>query len=143
VQQLVRRVKYSTLGKLLTAKERFPADTTPYLPDDDDAAKVLFPEYLTCEDKSLFVASHLIQWLACENQRESVVAELAKLKARVGHGGASRTAAELILAEVRQRVNTKPPRSHFVSGMSVASSGGAEMPAAPSKPTRQKLPRAA
>src|SRR4029077_9518254 len=63
VQQFFRRVKYITLVNLLTAKELFPADTTPYTPDDADAARVLFPEYLTCEDKSLFIASHLIQWL--------------------------------------------------------------------------------
>jgi hypothetical protein len=62
---------------------------------------------------------------------------------RVGHGGASRSAAELILAEVRQRVKTNHPQPHFVPGMIVRSSGSAEMPAAPSKPARQKLPRAA
>jgi lipid-A-disaccharide synthase len=143
VQQFFRRVKYITLVNLLTAKELFPADTTPYTPDDADAARVLFPEYLTCEDKSLFIASHLIQWLACENQRESVVAELAKLKARVGHGGASRSAAELILAEIRLTSIAKPPKPHFVQGMIVASSGEAELPATPAQRRSRKLPRAA
>ena len=142
VQQLFRRVKYITLVNLLTAKELFPADTTPYTPDDPDAARVLFPEYLTYEDKSLFIASHLIQWLACENQREGVVAELAKLKARVGHGGASRMAAELILAEVSEHALVKPPKPHFIPGMIVASSGKAKLPAAADR-TRQRLPRAA
>ena len=143
VQQFFRRVKYITLVNLLTAKELFPADTTPYTPDDADAARVLFPEYLTCEDKSLFIASHLIQWLACENQRESVVAELAKLKARVGHGGASRSAADLILAEIRLTSIAKPPKPHFVQGMTVASSGEAELPATPAQRRSHKLPRAA
>ena len=143
VQQLFRRVKYITLVNLLTAKELFPADTTPYTPDDADADKVLFPEYLTHDDKSLFIASHLIQWLACENQRDSVVAELAKLKARVGHGGASRAAAELILVEVRNRSATKQPRPHFTPGTIVPSSSGTEHAAEAPRPNRRKVPRAA
>ena len=85
-------MKYITLVNLLTAKELFPADTTPYTPDDADADRVLFPEYLTCEDKSLFIASHRSSMVGLRESRESVVAELAKLKARVGHGGTSRSA---------------------------------------------------
>ena len=87
VQQFFRRVKYITLVNLLTAKELFPADTTPYSPNDADADRVLFPEYLTSEDKSLQIASHVIQWLCQRSAAKSAIAELAKLKARVGHGG--------------------------------------------------------
>jgi lipid-A-disaccharide synthase len=47
VQEFFRRVKYITLVNLLTAKQLFPADTTPYDPSDLDADRVLFPEYLT------------------------------------------------------------------------------------------------
>lgn len=127
VQQFFRRVKYITLVNLLTAEELFPADTTPYDPSDRDADRVLFPEYLTCEDKSLNIAAHVISWLADEDRRESLVAELAKLKARVGHGGASQVAARLILAEAAARGRKSPPRPHYLPGMTVASSGGATM----------------
>ncbi len=126
VQQLFRRVKYITLVNLLTAKELFPADNTPYSPTDPDADCVLFPEYLTYEDKTFQIASHVIGWLANDDQREGLVARLAELKAKVGHGGASSTAAQLILAEAQRGMRTAPPKPHFKPGMLVASSGRAE-----------------
>ncbi|HTQ38959.1 MAG TPA: lipid-A-disaccharide synthase [Pirellulales bacterium] len=128
VQQMFRRVKYITLVNLLTAKELFPSDTTPYSPTDPDADRVLFPEYLTYEDKSLQIAAHVTQWLASDERRDGLIAQLAELKAKVGHGGASQMAAELILAEAEHhaRLHSQPPRPHFTPGMIVASSGGAE-----------------
>jgi lipid-A-disaccharide synthase len=126
VQEFFRRVKYITLVNLLTAKELFPADTTPYDPADVDADRVLFPEYLTCQDKSLAIAGHLVRWLADDRAREELVAELAKLKARVGHGGASQTSAELILQEIKRQNRIAPPKPHLRPGMTVVSSGGAE-----------------
>ena len=51
------------------------------------------------------------------------VAELAELKARVGHGGASRRGAEYIL-NVLDRRTMAVPAPHFRAGMVVASSGG-------------------
>lgn len=126
VQAFFRRVKYITLVNLLTAKELFPADTTPYRPDDPDADRVLFPEYLTYEDKTLQIASHVIGWLARDDHREGLVARLAELKAKVGHSGASSTAAQLILAEAQQHVHVAPPKPHFLPGMVVASSDQGE-----------------
>jgi lipid-A-disaccharide synthase len=111
VQGFFRRVKYITLVNLLTTKELFPRDTTPYDPDQPGAEHVLFPEYLTCEDKSQQVAAHVITWLTDRDERESLVAELAKLKAQVGHGGACRSATEYILAELDRRQSV--PRPHF------------------------------
>ena len=64
---------------------------------------MLFPEYLTSGDKSLEIAAHVIRWLVMDETREGLVAELAKLKARVGHGGASRIAADYILDAVTRR----------------------------------------
>ena len=87
--------------------------------------RVLFPEYLTCEDKSAQIAGHIVKWLKDADLREGVVAELAKLKARVGHGGASRMAAEYIVNAVENK-SIPVPRPHFVPGMRVASSGGGE-----------------
>jgi lipid-A-disaccharide synthase len=57
----------------------------------------LFPEYLTCEDKSAEVAGHIIEWLTDPASRAARVEALKQLKARVAHGGASQRAAEYIL----------------------------------------------
>jgi lipid-A-disaccharide synthase len=91
VQGFFRKARYITLVNLLSDRE-------------------LFPEYLTYEDKSAAIASHVVRWLVDENRREDLVAELAKLKARVAHGGASRTAAEYILRALvaRRRLVPRP-----------------------------------
>jgi lipid-A-disaccharide synthase len=82
---------------LLTTRELFPADVTPYDPNQPDADEVLFPEYLTCEDKSPQIAAHVIEWLTDAGKRQARVEQLARLKAQVAHGGASGRAAEYIL----------------------------------------------
>jgi len=112
VQSLFRKVRFITLVNLLNAKELFPAKVTPYDPKEPGAERVLFPEYLTWEDKSLQIAGHITRWLVDDNRREGLIAELAKLKARVGHGGASRTAADYILRELNRR-GSIVPRPHF------------------------------
>lgn len=124
VQSFFRKVKYITLVNLLTADELFPADVTPFNPDLPGGERVLFPEYLTSEDRSERLARHVIDWLADEPRRRRLIGELVKLKVRVGHGGASRRASEYIL----QALGASPPavpRPHFLPGMRVASSGGA------------------
>ncbi|MFH1264517.1 MAG: lipid-A-disaccharide synthase [Planctomycetota bacterium] len=97
VQPFVRKVKYITLVNLLTTDELYPKDITPFDPNQPDADRVLFPEYLTCADKSSQIAAHVIEWLTDPAKREARVAELARLKAEVAHGGASARAAEYIL----------------------------------------------
>ena len=52
VQKHFRHTRYITLVNLLTAKAVFPRDLTPYDPASPADANVLFPEYLTCENKS-------------------------------------------------------------------------------------------
>ncbi|HUY33645.1 MAG TPA: lipid-A-disaccharide synthase [Pirellulales bacterium] len=129
VQGFLRKVKYITLVNLLVADELFPKDVTPYDPSQPGAERVLFPEYLTCEDRSRQVAAHVIEWLTDEAKRRRRVAELVRLKVRVGHGGASRRAAEYIVRVLESR--PRPiPRPHFLPGMRVASSGGAILHAA-------------
>ena len=132
VQAKFRKVKYITLVNLLAAKEIFlrpaaeaanSAATSTVPRSDNDRA--LFPEFLTCEDKSLEIAAHIIRWLRDEEARDGLVAELAKLKARVGHGGASRMATQYILDQLARRP-TSVPHPHFAPGMKVISSGGAE-----------------
>ncbi|HVX16152.1 MAG TPA: lipid-A-disaccharide synthase [Pirellulales bacterium] len=123
VQSFFRRVKFITLVNLLTADEIFPEDVTPYDPAAPGSERVLFPEYLTCEDRSERLARHVIEWLDDEPRRRKLIGELVKLKVRVGHGGASRRASEYILATL----GTAPPavpRPHFLPGMKLASSGG-------------------
>lgn len=126
LQKFIRKSKYITLVNLLAAKDPLGIATgheralaAPERP--------LFPEFLTYQDCSLGVAAQLIRWLLDGEQREGLVAELAKLKARVGHGGASQAAAAYILNTLDNR-RTPTPRPHFLPGMKVASSGGALSP---------------
>jgi lipid-A-disaccharide synthase len=97
VQGFFRKVKYITLVNLLAADDPFPQDVTPYDPNQPGAEKALFPEYLTCEDKSRQIAAHVIQWLNDAGEREASVARLLELRAKFGAGGASGRAAEYIL----------------------------------------------
>ena len=113
VQKFFRKVKYITLVNLLTTDEIFPEDVTPYDPSQPDADRVLFPEYLTCEDKSTQVANHVIEWLTNDSARQKRVAQLRELRDEVGHGGAASHAADYIL-ETLQGKETRPPRPHFL-----------------------------
>jgi len=97
VQKRFRKVKYITLVNLLSTGELYPLDLSPYDPAQPDAEQVLFPEYLTCEDKSTAVGGHIIEWLKEPAALARNVAALEKLKAEVAHGGASARAAEYIL----------------------------------------------
>jgi len=112
VQKRFRRVKYITLVNLLVAKEVFPKDTTPYDPESDTADEALFPEYLTCEDKSPQLARHILQWLQNPEERAKLVERLSRLKAEVGHGGASSSAAQYIL-DALDRQPALEVRTHF------------------------------
>ncbi|MEX2185926.1 MAG: lipid-A-disaccharide synthase [Pirellulales bacterium] len=116
VQSYFRKVKYITLVNLLCTDELFPSDTTPFDPRQPDADRVLFPEYLTYEDKSLQVAAHVVEWLGDASARARRVAELEALRARVAAGGASGVAADYILDEVdrRRSLTHRPPRPHFL-----------------------------
>jgi lipid-A-disaccharide synthase len=98
VQRHFRKVKYITLVNLLAAEDVFSGDTAPYDPAAPDADRVLFPEYLTCQDKSRQLAAHLVAWLTDRTQRERLVARLDELKSEIGHPGAAAKAAQYILA---------------------------------------------
>jgi lipid-A-disaccharide synthase len=113
VQKRFRRVKYITLVNLLAAGNVFSADLTPYDPDSPDAARALFPEYLTCEDKAPQLARHVVGWLTRPDERAALVERLARLREHVGQGGAARAAAQHILAELARRP-CPAPRPHHV-----------------------------
>jgi len=112
VQKYFRKVRYITLVNLLTATDLFPKRVATYDPADPVDAHVLMPEYLTCEDKSAAVAEHMIDWLTQPEMRASRIAQLAELKERVGHGGASQRAAEYIL-HVLEASQRPALRTHF------------------------------
>ena len=82
---------------LLSADGLADEDLTPYDPAQADADRILFPEYLTHEDKSAQIAGHIVEWLTDPAKRAARVEALTALKDRVAHGGASGRAAEYIL----------------------------------------------
>ena len=114
VQQFFRKVRYITLVNLLVADDRFPRRVATYDRDDPADAKVLMPEYLTCEDKSQQVAEHVVEWLTEPAIRAARVAELAELKEVVGNGGASRRATDYLLRALDAAATRRRPlRTHF------------------------------
>jgi lipid-A-disaccharide synthase len=114
VQKRFRRVKYITLVNLLTGGELFPADTTPYDPDSPDEQHVLFPEYLTCHDRSPQLARHVITWLTDADARAELECRLRRLAGEVGHGGAATTAAAYIVEHAGPTPTVLPP--HYLPG---------------------------
>ena len=113
VQRFLLKVKYITLVNLLAVDDPFAGDLKAPDPSQPDAESVLFPEYLTCKDKSAQIAAHVVRWLTDPAKREARIAELARLRDEVGQGGASRRAAEYILKTLLQRP-APIPRPHFL-----------------------------
>jgi len=97
------------------AQEKRPATAVAGGPEDQHATlgsgEALFPEYLTCEDKSAEIAEHIIQWLTDPASREALVKSLEELKARVAHGGASGRAADYILDVVSGQSSAPTPHA--------------------------------
>ena len=113
VQKLFRNVKYITLVNMLACDDAFGRDISLYDPESPGAEKVLFPEYLTCEDRSAQIARHVIEWLTNDAAREQLVDRLGELRAVVAHGGAAAKAAQYILTEL-DRPSVVVPRPHFI-----------------------------
>jgi lipid-A-disaccharide synthase len=111
VQRFFRKVRYITLVNLLTAKDLFPKRVATYDPADPQDAGALMPEYLTCTDRSQQVAVHVIEWLTDSGSRARRARQLAELKERVGHGGASQRAADYLLEMLDAR-RQPPLRTH-------------------------------
>jgi lipid-A-disaccharide synthase len=113
VEYVVRRflitVKYVTLVNLLADEQPFARNPRPFDPTAKDAAQVPFPEYPTSEDKSRELAQHTVQWLTRPDIYQAKVAQLAALKAKFGHAGASRRAAEYILRTLREEPVVETP----------------------------------
>jgi lipid-A-disaccharide synthase len=112
VQGYVRKVKYITLVNLLSTGGLECDDIAPYDASQPDADRVLFPEYLTDEDKSPQIAGHVIEWLTDPAKLAERTDALICLKNEVAHGGASRRAADYILGTLSQR-SPSVPQPHF------------------------------
>jgi lipid-A-disaccharide synthase len=110
VQSFFRKVKYITLVNLLSTDGLEEEMGTP--PSD----RVLFPEYLTCEDKSAEIAAHIVEWLNDPASRSARVEALTELKDRAAHGGASGRAAQYILDALALR-RPSAPRPHRAKEM--------------------------
>ncbi|MBX7167178.1 MAG: lipid-A-disaccharide synthase [Pirellulales bacterium] len=96
VQTFFRKAKYITLVNLL-------ADEDPLAGRPRDAAPpdaLLFPEYLTWQDRSADLARHVLGWLNDPAAHARRVGELEALRDRFGQSGAAVKAARLILASV-------------------------------------------
>jgi lipid-A-disaccharide synthase len=102
VQGLFRKVKYITLANLLECDNIHPSDLSPFDPNQADAERVPFPEYLTYEDRSEQLAAHVREWLTDENRLRERRVLLHRLKDSTARAGASRRAAEHILTELEQ-----------------------------------------
>jgi len=100
VQAQFRRVRYITLVNLLTTDDLFPQNVGVYDPQDPADAHVLMPEYLTYEDRSPQLASHALEWLTDSAAYQQRVQALGVLRDKVGHGGASKRAADYLLREL-------------------------------------------
>lgn len=111
-QKRFRKVKYITLVNLLLLENLETDDLTPYHPEAPDADQVLFPEYLSWQDRSNEIAGHIVQWLTDHQQRGSLVARLESLRDEVGSGGATARAAQYILNHLT--VKPAKTRPHYV-----------------------------
>ena len=138
LQQFFRKVKYITLVNLLSVKDPFDPDITPYHPSQADAADVLFPEYLTCSDRSADVARHVIEWLTDSTKRSACREALGDLCERVGHPGACENAVRLILADLHSKLAAEAAAAEQqaqpqVSSTETEQAAQAEAPAAAAK----------
>ncbi|MCA9248512.1 MAG: lipid-A-disaccharide synthase [Planctomycetales bacterium] len=123
IQQFMRKVEYITLVNLLMHERLRPRKPGNYDPDRPGAEEVLFPEYLTCADRSDDIARHVTNWLANPPERRRKIEQLAQLRERIASGGASGRGADYIL-EALLRKPASPPRPHL-SGYQLANAGRA------------------
>ncbi|MCL6502168.1 MAG: lipid-A-disaccharide synthase [Pirellulales bacterium] len=111
VQGWFRRVKYITLVNLLAARTIFVRRAADFDPHRDGGDEMLFPEFLTCEDRTGEMAAQIIRWLVDPLARRERMARLARLKVRVGMDGATRRAAKYVLRVLE--APARVPAPHF------------------------------
>jgi lipid-A-disaccharide synthase len=93
VQPFFRKVRYITLVNLLASENRYCTRAELDAPTRED---VPFPEYLTCEDRSVEMARDLIRWLHDPEAWQATVSQLETLRDAFGVPGASWSAAAYV-----------------------------------------------
>ncbi|MCE9604872.1 MAG: lipid-A-disaccharide synthase [Planctomycetia bacterium] len=114
VQNFFRQVPYITLVNLLATgrleRDR-AAEGRGESPLDDP--RVLFPEFLSAEDRSPEMGTQVVEWLTNEAVRERTIGRLARLCDEVGGGGASARGADYIV-NVLEPSPTPIARPHYL-----------------------------
>ncbi|MBE6428259.1 MAG: lipid-A-disaccharide synthase [Planctomycetaceae bacterium] len=100
-QKFLRRSKYITLVNLLAVPNPFRSLNPEYHPNGPDAKEVIFPEYLSCLDRSGWIADDLLKWLKDQTLHQQCVQRLEKMREEIGQPGAARNAAEKILENIK------------------------------------------
>ena len=105
VQRFFRKVRYITLVNLLTTDDLFPeAGGRRTIPNDPVDAHVLDAGVSHVRGQVRAGGRRTsIEWLTDPAKRAARVAQLAELKERVGHGGASQRAADYMLDVLDRR----------------------------------------
>lgn len=108
-QDIFRQVPYITLVNLLSTG-RLQRDRAAEARGESPLAdpRVLFPEFLTPEDRSAEIGAQVTTWLTDDADRATIVERLTQLRDQVGSGGASARGAEAILAAIEPTDATKP-----------------------------------
>lgn len=112
VQGFFRKVPYITLVNLLATENLFGERRVDQ--PMAEPAEMLFPEFLTWEDRTEAMSHPIIRWLRDPPEHESRISQLAQLKSNFAHPGASARAADYILNVLgdSQRGHRIPP-PHF------------------------------
>lgn len=126
LQRQLRKTRYITLVNLLASDEAFVPRATDEVTQAAAQDDVLFPEHLTVADPAAAVAGQLTHWLIDEAARQQRVEQLDALRSQVSQGGASRAAAQRIVAVVEER-RPCAPRPHYYPSLRVESSCGADV----------------
>ncbi len=108
-------VRFITLVNLLAADHPLLNKGEKYDQATASNDSVLFPEYLTYEDRSQQIARHVVGWLKDSDQYEERVRQLSALKEKYGSAGASSRGAAYILDHLPPR-RTSLPKPHFDLG---------------------------
>jgi len=97
VQKHFRTVRFITLVNLLASENRFCQHGELYDPAVDD---IPFPEYLTCDDRSVEISDQIGHWLEHREAHAAIVRRLSALRAELAQGRASQRAADYIIAQL-------------------------------------------
>lgn len=109
LQAIFLNAKFITLVNLIGTDDIKKKSWCPYDPDAVDAEQAVMPEYLTRGDKSEEMAAHVVRWLTDEDAYQTKVDRLTELSNKYSKSGATRRAADYILAELGVSVADNVP----------------------------------